>query len=391
MTEAKHIKLSSGTLNLRVTATHPNWTSDALLDFAERLNPMRAFLFVSKVLGRHIPVAPSTIRHAFTDLTALVGDNLPAPMLVLGMAETATGLGAGVHSCLSTRYPKALFATTTRHNAHAPIAVQFLEEHSHAKQQQLYAPTDTDTARGFFASRTLVVVDDELSTGKTVVNLVNALTQSGFNKLSHLVVLSLADWTPDDWLAPLIAQGLHCQCISLLKGRWQWRQVGDNAQPSTQPSTSTALPCHTHLSWGQIPSYEPPKPFDTSALISSLQKAKATKILVLGVGEYVWSPFLLAEQLQQQFILVHFGALTRSPIKTGLAIKHKLTFADPYGTDTPYFLYNVKADEYDAILICGDGINALDPILYQALPNAQVIYLYPPKEGNFNDNANEFC
>ena len=29
-----------------------------LLGFAQRINPKRAFLFVSKVLGRHIPVAP---------------------------------------------------------------------------------------------------------------------------------------------------------------------------------------------------------------------------------------------------------------------------------------------------------------------------------------------
>ncbi|TXR27968.1 phosphoribosyltransferase, partial [Ectopseudomonas mendocina] len=30
-----------------------------LFGFAERRNPKRAFLFVSKVLGRHIPVRPS--------------------------------------------------------------------------------------------------------------------------------------------------------------------------------------------------------------------------------------------------------------------------------------------------------------------------------------------
>ena len=38
-----------------------------LLGFAQRINPKRAFLFVSKVLGRHIPVAPSIMRGAFTD------------------------------------------------------------------------------------------------------------------------------------------------------------------------------------------------------------------------------------------------------------------------------------------------------------------------------------
>ncbi|MDO5769772.1 MAG: phosphoribosyltransferase domain-containing protein, partial [Psychrobacter sp.] len=69
---------------------------DDLLGFAQRINPKRAFLFVSKVLGRHIPVAPSTMRRAFTDLANMLPDHsglnkLPEPILVIGMAETAVG------------------------------------------------------------------------------------------------------------------------------------------------------------------------------------------------------------------------------------------------------------------------------------------------------------
>ena len=72
------------------------------IGFADTVNPKRAFLFVSKVLGRHIPVSPSIMRHAFTDLAELVPDDLPEPVLVIGMAETAVGLGAGVHQVLQT-------------------------------------------------------------------------------------------------------------------------------------------------------------------------------------------------------------------------------------------------------------------------------------------------
>ncbi|WP_348653863.1 phosphoribosyltransferase domain-containing protein, partial [uncultured Psychrobacter sp.] len=86
-----------------------------LLGFAQRINPKRAFLFVSKVLGRHIPVAPSTMRDAFTDLANLVPSDLPKPILVIGMAETAVGLSAGVHQALQTRYPNALLLNSTRH------------------------------------------------------------------------------------------------------------------------------------------------------------------------------------------------------------------------------------------------------------------------------------
>ena len=54
----KHV-LSTGTLTIQPQAG--DWSPDALFEIAERRNPKRAFLCVSKVLGRHIPVAPRTM------------------------------------------------------------------------------------------------------------------------------------------------------------------------------------------------------------------------------------------------------------------------------------------------------------------------------------------
>lgn len=68
------ITLPRGTLDLTYQTNAATAKNDSekngsyqledLLDFAQRINPKRAFLFVSKVLGRHIPVAPSTMRNA---------------------------------------------------------------------------------------------------------------------------------------------------------------------------------------------------------------------------------------------------------------------------------------------------------------------------------------
>jgi hypothetical protein len=46
----KHIDLSRGRITVQVNQQHSHWALDDLLDFAERINPKRAFLFVSKVL-----------------------------------------------------------------------------------------------------------------------------------------------------------------------------------------------------------------------------------------------------------------------------------------------------------------------------------------------------
>ena len=103
----KTLTLSRGTLSLDYHITGDYQLND-LLGFAERINPKRAFLFVSKVLGRHIPVAPHTMRQAFSDLAHLIPDDLPQPIVVIGMAETAVGLSAGVHQTLQQRYPNAI-------------------------------------------------------------------------------------------------------------------------------------------------------------------------------------------------------------------------------------------------------------------------------------------
>ena len=87
--------LSSGTLT--VTAETSCWPLDALFDIAERRNPKRAFLFVSKVLGRHIPAKPSIMRQVYRTLSAQIPAMLPGPLLFIGMAETAVGLAGGIH------------------------------------------------------------------------------------------------------------------------------------------------------------------------------------------------------------------------------------------------------------------------------------------------------
>ncbi|HGY4639175.1 TPA: phosphoribosyltransferase domain-containing protein [Acinetobacter baumannii] len=342
------------------------WQWQDLLGFAERVNPKRAFLFVSKVLGRHIPVSPDVMRHAFTDLAELVPDDLPEPIIVIGMAETAVGLGAGVHQVLQKRYPNAIYVTTTRHPVKdVPLLARFLEEHSHAQDQLLYGSPDADIQKKILASKSIVLVDDEASTGKTFINLVSALRAAGLDQLSHIVTATLADWSSGIHIA-----GLNCQCIALMKGKWKW-QDAENPPPITMPKVDTVafgefntLPEPT---WGRVPVY------DTSAYIR-LKTKPAERILVLGSGEYVWSSFLLAEDLQRQGAEVKFSAITRSPIAIGHAIQSALAFSDNYGLGIQNFVYNINPLEYDRVLITVEtSADSVATSLLEAIPNAEVI------------------
>ncbi len=49
-----------------------------------------------------------------------------------------------------------------------------------------------------------------------------------------------------------------------------------------------------------------------------VQVSPGENILVLGTGEFVWEPFLLAERLEAAGAQVVFSSTTRSPISTEL-------------------------------------------------------------------------
>ena len=361
-----------------------------LLGFAQRINPKRAFLFVSKVLGRHIPVAPSTMRHAFTDLANLVPNDLPEPILVIGMAETAVGLSAGVHQALQTRYPEALLLNSTRHAQHDEshdkskhsLLTTFSEDHSHASQHLIYQSADNVTQAQLLASKTLIMVDDEASTGNTCVNVVTALRNAGLTELEQVHLTTLVDWSlnqnqaqadvDDNISARLPNIDFHRH--HLLSGAWQWTDA-PNPEPITMPSVDTTEAGSYALgdtgNWGRFPTLDSTDGFAfyltkfQAAFNLFNQQAQSEKasfekeqlpqrILVLGSNEFVWLPFLLAEWLetQTQNATVKFSALTRSPIALGGAITTMLSFSDNYGLGMTNFAYNVEPSDWDLIVLC---------------------------------------
>ena len=380
-----------------------------LLDFAQRINPKRAFLFVSKVLGRHIPVASSSMRSAFTDLANLVPNNLPEPILVIGMAETAVGLSAGVHQALQTRYPNALLLNSTRHAQHDEsssntLLTTFSEDHSHASQHLIYQSSDTDIQAQLLASKTLIMVDDEASTGNTCINVVSALRDAGLTQLEQVHLTTLVDWSLEQTgLEDRIAKKLpniDFYRHHLLSGAWQWTDA-PNPEPIIMPSVDTTAagsqPILPTGHWGRFPTLDSTDGF--ADYLKQFKKAFALfnnsdgsnqqatfdlnnlpkKILVLGSNEFVWLPFLLAEWLEQNTNAnyaqhdIKFSALTRSPIALGGAITTMLSFTDNYGLGMTNFVYNVEPSAWDLIVLCVETpADSLDT-MWQGLPNVVII------------------
>ncbi|MFF8292468.1 phosphoribosyltransferase [Streptomyces sp. NPDC016309] len=143
-----------------------------LLGMALRRNPKRAHLLVSRVLGKHVPQSPYVVWRSGYDLGVrvreLLGSAEAARAVVLGYAETATGLGHSVADGLGTA---PYLHSTRRPVPGVPRAGGFEEAHSHATSH-LLLPEDPALLAG---RGPLVLVDDEFSTGNTVLNTVRAL------------------------------------------------------------------------------------------------------------------------------------------------------------------------------------------------------------------------
>ncbi|MGQ4434779.1 phosphoribosyltransferase domain-containing protein [Streptomyces sp. SAS_260] len=159
-----------------------------LLGLALRRNPKRAHLLVSNVLGKHVPQSPTVVYgYGFTlgrRVRELLGTEESRRAVVLGYAETATGLGHAVADGIalapylhSTRRPVPGVAT----------AGGFEESHSHATSH-LLLPEDPALLAG---EGPLVLVDDEFSTGNTVLNTIRDLHER--YPRGRYVVVALVD------------------------------------------------------------------------------------------------------------------------------------------------------------------------------------------------------
>jgi hypothetical protein len=183
-----------------------------------RRNPKRAQLLVSRLLGKHIPVPVGQVLAAAETLGSRVRAACAGQTpVVIGFAETATGLGHGVAAvCAVDGGPAPCLHTTRRPAPPAARVVRFSEEHSHATDQALVL-TDDGSLRG---SRPLVLVDDELTTGQTVFNAIKAI-HANWPRETY-VLASLIDCRDHEQRRELArsvrALGAECISVCLLDG-----------------------------------------------------------------------------------------------------------------------------------------------------------------------------
>ncbi|MBY0358482.1 MAG: phosphoribosyltransferase family protein [Candidatus Obscuribacterales bacterium] len=369
--ERHSLPLGDGTIELNVRRS--NIPVLDLCDFARRNNPNRAVLVVSKVAGRHIPVRPRVSRRAFSMMAGKIPKDLPGPVVFIGLAESAIGIGNGVYEAYErqTWRDDLMFIHSSRHRLECQVALHFHEEHSHATQEYLYFPQDQGHAALFAQARSVVLVEDEVTTGRTLQNLSRSLTQI-MPKLEHIVVSVLTDWRSEEHAASFPAgMPTASTVVSLLEGDLQF--VPGASKVTTMPKLNgNGLPKDAYCSTA----YGRRGLRETKLHSSVLEKAFAAargRCLVLASEEFAFPPFLVAEALEKVGCDVVYQSTTRTPVLPGCCMSSTMTFNDNYGDGIPNFLYNVQPGVYDSVILCHETpTESLDQELVRSL-NATTI------------------
>lgn len=339
---------------------------DALVQLGLRRNPKRAHLLVSTVLGKHLPTPPARVRAAADALAdavvELLGDDAAAAT-VLGFAETATGLG----HCVAERMEAARYLHSTRRAvASATVHGSFEEGHSHATTH-LLQPTDA-AILATEPTVPVVLVDDEISTGRTALEAIEAL--HGLDPHHRYVVASLVDMRSPEHHAECAATadriGITVDFVALASGR------------VSLPDDLTARVCAlapaelnpTGDDRGPVEFVSAPWPAcvpdggrhgfladDTAAfhravddLAAGLRGVLAVdeSVTVVGHEELMYLPLCIAERLADQGVDAAFQTTSRSPAhvvdEDGYPLRRGFSFPSPEGIDDlGRFLYNVAA------------------------------------------------
>jgi adenine/guanine phosphoribosyltransferase-like PRPP-binding protein len=335
------------------------------IELGLRRNPLRAQLLVSRLLGKHVPARVADVLgtgHLLGDLVRRACSGRTP--VVVGFAETATALGHAVAAVAGVDGQQAPYLHTSRRPAPAGASVvEFREEHSHATHQGLaLLPDGVVGDAAMRADVPLVLVDDEISTGRTAVNAIRAL--HAVWPRSRYVVASLLDSRTDEQHRELAAfaatLGASVVSVALLTGTVRTpADVLERAARLLDSLPAAPLPAGAQVPVlrrildlpGGLPTLAA-QGWDGAcerllaeavhAVAAALPVHRDARTLVLGDEEFMYLPQRLAAALGED---VRTSTTTRSPAavvdEPGYPLRTVLCFPATEDPDRTAYAYNV--------------------------------------------------
>lgn len=342
----------------------PEYSQNDLLRVAKRVrNAKRSYLLVNPLQGKHIPVSPTKSLEMMNSLGDLLAKKYPGARLVIGFAETATAIGAAVAS----RFPgECVYLHTTREEVpQVEKWVLFSEEHSHAVEQKLCGDS---LSRWFEDTESVILVDDEISTGRTLLNMVRQLRE-GYPCLSNkkLVAASLLNRVSPEHERQLAEAGVSWECLVKVTGDGAAEAVSrlsvEEAQPAERAEkvfSHRALDCGPLLDPRRgvpIRSYLERCGEMAQAFLKDFCLDGVNSAVVLGTEECMYPALILGRCLEEQGLSVKCHATTRSPIgicgAPGYPITSGKKLSSFYSGQRETYIYNPAP--CDALIVVSDA------------------------------------
>lgn len=328
---------------LTITENHSGKNPEDVINLIKRYNnPKRSFLFENKFLGKTYPQKADKILDHFKRLYDLtVSDLKGRKILIVGFAETATALAQffSYQSTVDNELSVVYHLQTTRETLPAVNKLVFLEEHSHAAQHDIVFTGDIPEFD------TILFVEDEISTGNTILNFIKLFEQVRPN--SNYAVASLFNWQNEVDAKRYLDLGIKTYCLLRGELKNDINQLTTNTPGEVfeYPLTDNYSNVITEgprlgMTPGQIEEY---------FTIYPPHHLPMDKVLVIGTEENMFKPLLLANLLTAEFM-----ATTRSPLTVsadeGYYPKNVFILPSFYDSSRKTYLYNLNK-HYDSIVV----------------------------------------
>ena len=359
---------TSGNVDLFIKGENvKEYTEHELLKLAKRFhNTKRTYLLVDPLQGKHLPVRPSDALEMLHTFGELVSEKYPETKLVIGFAETATAVGMTVAEKMGG---DCIYIHTTRENISRESEwIEFLEEHSHATDQKLSA---SHLGKWLADTETIVFVDDEISTGKTIINFIEQLKKN-YPEVNEkkLVAASIINRVTQENNAKMESYGI--ESISLVKlddtdftedvkqyDISEAEEINENvAVARYEYLNSRANLMDPRLGVKTREYVENCKMFAYDFLIQEKLFDDYGSILILGTEECMYPAIVLGETIEKNTRAnVYTHSTTRSPIgicrAKGYPITSGYRIKSLYDNGRKTYIYDLK--KYDLVIIVTDS------------------------------------
>ena len=342
------------------------YTETELVRIAKRENNnKRRYLVINRLQGKHIPVSPSAAFHMFDALADTISSQYQNErLLLIGFAETATAIGAALSIKLNTYYMQ-----TTREIIPNVEYLFFSEAHSHAAEQKLIK-TDLNAVIG--QTDRIIFVEDEVTTGNTILNIIDLIVKTYDASVSFSVasLLNGMDETslhiydarniPVHYLVKT-EHSLYTEIADSYIGNGEYHIChGENCLENPQFKELTVTGCINARRLTAPGSYQKA----CAALFNNLKEyldfPSEHSVLVIGTEEFMYPALYTALQIEKRGNTVRCHSTTRSPIMADSAPDYPLharyELCSLYDRSRKIFLYDIKT--YDKVLILTDADNS---------------------------------